>query len=79
MTGLTFAIGDIHGCLDKLRRLLAVCEARAGGGPACPARGVRARSVPAYFETALGGCNMPVMLCRRRRRPSACLEPPHVR
>jgi len=48
----------------------------SAGGPACPARGVRARFVPAYFETALGGCNMPVMLCRR---PSACLEPPHAR
>src|SRR5258708_4077271 len=31
---LTFPIGDIHGCLDKLRRLLAACEAHAAGRPA---------------------------------------------
>lgn len=31
---LTFAVGDIHGCLDKLTRLLAACEAHAGARPA---------------------------------------------
>lgn len=34
MSRLTFAIGDIHGCLDKLRRLVAACEAHAAGQPA---------------------------------------------
>jgi len=29
-SALTFAVGDIHGCLDKLRRVMAACEARAG-------------------------------------------------
>src|SRR6516162_4254429 len=31
---LTFAVGDIHGCLDKLDRVIAACEAHAGGRPA---------------------------------------------
>src|ERR1700756_5531951 len=31
---LTFAVGDIHGCLDKLNRVIAACEAHAGGRPA---------------------------------------------
>lgn len=31
---LTFAVGDIHGCLDKLQRLIAACDAYAAGRPA---------------------------------------------
>src|SRR5260221_9225532 len=31
---LTFAVGDIHGCLDKLTRLLAATEAHARAQPA---------------------------------------------
>jgi serine/threonine protein phosphatase 1 len=34
MSSITFAIGDVHGCRDKLERLLAACEAQAAGRPA---------------------------------------------
>src|SRR5262249_43750646 len=30
-SAVTFAVGAIHGCLAKLRRLLRACEAHAGG------------------------------------------------
>src|SRR5947207_3906518 len=31
---LTFAVGDVHGCADKLRRLVHRCEGHAAGQPA---------------------------------------------
>ena len=31
---LTFAVGDIHGCLDKLNRVMGACEVHAGARPA---------------------------------------------
>jgi serine/threonine protein phosphatase 1 len=34
MPPLTFAVGDVHGCLEKLQRLVEACEAHAGGRPA---------------------------------------------
>ena len=34
MSPLTFAIGDVHGCLDMLQGLLGACEAHAAGRPA---------------------------------------------
>jgi Calcineurin-like phosphoesterase len=33
MSSLTFAVGDIHGCLRKLEHLVKACEARAGDQP----------------------------------------------
>ena len=34
MSPLTFAVGDVHGCLEKLQRLVEACEAHAAGRPA---------------------------------------------
>ena len=34
MSPLTFAIGDVHGCLDMLQSLLGACEAHSAGRPA---------------------------------------------
>jgi serine/threonine protein phosphatase 1 len=31
MSPLTFAVGDVHGCLEKLQRVVEACEARAAG------------------------------------------------
>lgn len=31
--GYLFVIGDVHGCVDELRELLALCEERANGQP----------------------------------------------
>jgi serine/threonine protein phosphatase 1 len=34
MSPLTFAVGDVHGCLEQLHRVVEACDARAGGRPA---------------------------------------------
>lgn len=38
MSSVTFAVGDIHGCLDKLEGLLAACDAHVRTQPGAEAR-----------------------------------------
>jgi serine/threonine protein phosphatase 1 len=74
MSALTFAIGDIHGCLDKLERLLAACEAQAGG------RDARYVFLGDYIDRGPDSRGVVELLMRRQQaRPGAvvCLRGNH--
>ena len=74
MSPLTFAIGDIHGCLRKLRRLLRACEAYAGDRPA------RWVFLGDYIDRGPHSRGVVEFLMRRQRaRPDAvvCLKGNH--
>jgi serine/threonine protein phosphatase 1 len=74
MSPITFAIGDIHGCLRKLRRVARACQAYAGRRPARWVflgdyldRGPRSRGVVEF------------LIRRQRAKPDAvvCLKGNH--
>jgi opacity protein-like surface antigen len=62
----TYAIGDIHGCLEKLERLLARCLSDVGNGPA---RFVFLGSVIDYFQKIIGR----LIVCKRTLLASVTL------
>src|SRR3954462_1892182 len=71
---LTFAIGDIHGCFDKLQALLLACERAVAGGDA------RYVLIGDYIDR--GPCSREVVdhLMRRQRRDGSrlvCLRGNH--
>ncbi len=68
MSSVTFAIGDIHGCLDKLERLLAGCDsyvaknARTGGDG-----GARFVFLGDYIDRGPDSCGVVEHLIQRQR------------
>jgi serine/threonine protein phosphatase 1 len=72
---VTFAVGDIHGCLDKLERLIAACETRSGADAA------RWVFLGDYIDRGPDSCGVVELLMRRQRQaaPGAviCLRGNH--
>jgi serine/threonine protein phosphatase 1 len=61
MSPLTFAIGDIHGCLKKLLRLVKACEAHAAG------RRARYVFLGDYIDRGPHSCGVIEFLIRRQQ------------
>jgi serine/threonine protein phosphatase 1 len=80
-SALTFAVGDIHGCLDKLERVVAACEAYARGRPARYVflgdyidRGPDSRGVVAYLMRMQQAAPPGAVVCLRGNHEQLALD-----